>query len=95
MHCGIIMNMTAITIGKEEIMRKMGVVVLPVKEYERLLAKQVPEYFLTGKAARDLDKLVEEGLRDYATGKTTTASSIEEALTVRRTQKKSARRYGR
>ena len=61
-------------------MREKGVVVLPLAEYERLTERAVPEYYLAGKAAEKLDKLVTEGLRDYALGKTVRASSVKEAL---------------
>lgn len=57
-------------------MRKKGVVVLPLAEYERLSERVVPEYYLTGKAARDLDKLVEEGLREHQAGKCRTIKSL-------------------
>lgn len=57
-------------------MREKGVVVLPLEEYERLTERAVPEYYLNGKAAGDLDKLVEKGLRDYAAGKCKKISSL-------------------
>lgn len=61
-------------------MREKGLVILPIEEYQRLSEHAVPEYHLSGKAAEKLDKLVEEGLRDYAAGKTTRAPSLKEAL---------------
>lgn len=70
----------AITISKKAVQKQGGVVVLPVKEYQRLLAANVPEYFLTGKAATRLDKLVEQGLREHREGKTIVANSMTEAL---------------
>lgn len=79
----------AIAITQAEIKKKEGVVILPLKEYRELLWRAVPEYHLTGKAARDLDKLVERGLRDHREGKTILASSISDA------QKKSRRRHAR
>jgi len=36
----------------------------------------VPEYYLTGKAARDLDKLVASGLREHQEGKTRKIRSL-------------------
>lgn len=57
-------------------MREKGVVILPIAEYRRLQERAVPEYFLVGKAARDLDKLVEEGLREYKAGKCRTLNSL-------------------
>lgn len=76
--------MNAITISKAKIAKERGVVVLPMKEYERLVKAAVPEIYLTGKDARDLDKLVAEGLRDYAEGKTHTAKSLSEAVRLHR-----------
>lgn len=63
-------------------------VTLPAKIYRQLLDAAIPTYYLTGKAATDLDKLVEEGLREYAEGKTITASSISDALAIRRKQER-------
>lgn len=57
-------------------MREKGVVILPLAEYQRLQERAIPEYFLTGKAARDLDKLVEEGLREYKAGKCRKLNSL-------------------
>ncbi len=74
--------MATITLSKNKIMREKGVVVLPLEEYNKLSERAVPEYYLTGKAARDLDALVEEGWRDYHAGKTIRASSVKEALRI-------------
>jgi hypothetical protein len=71
-----------ITISKRKIRETDGVVVLPVDEYRRLLEQSVPEYYLTGKEAEELDQLVEDGLREYQEGKTIVASSLGEALKV-------------
>ncbi len=76
----IIGNMDGITISRERIAKSRGIVVLPIKEYYRLL--MVPTYQLKGKAAEKLDKLVEEGLREYREGKTIKASSLKEALKI-------------
>ena len=61
--------MSSITLSRNKVMREKGVVVLPIEEYRRLSERAVPEYYLSGKAAERLDKLVEKGLRDYAAGK--------------------------
>jgi ATP phosphoribosyltransferase regulatory subunit HisZ len=82
----MLIAMTTATLLKKAISRNEGVVVLSLKEYDRLLSTHVPNYYLTGKAATDLDKLVEEGLREYAEGKTISAGSISEALAIRRKQ---------
>ena len=74
------MLMNTVTISKNRIKREGGVVILPVEEYRKLTERAIPEYYLTGKAAEDLDKLVEEGLREYREGKTIQASSLKHAL---------------
>lgn len=68
--------MSTITLSKKTVQKQKGVVVLPIREYERLVKAAVPTYYLTGKAAKRLDKLVEDGLRDYREGKTRTLRSL-------------------
>ena len=70
--------MATITLSKNKIMRQKGVVVLPLEEYNKLSERAVPEYHLAGKAARDLDMLVSDGLRDYATGKCRRIKSLSD-----------------
>ena len=72
--------MPNITLSKKQVEKSKGVVVLPIEEYRKLSERAVPEYYLTGKAAKDLDKLVETGLRDYHAGKTIKAPSLRDAL---------------
>lgn len=69
-------NMSTIAVRKEKIEKDKGVVILPIKEYQKLLERAVPEYYLTGKAARDLDKLVEKGLKAERLVKTKTIKSL-------------------
>ena len=68
--------MSTISLSKKQIQKSKGVVVLPIEEYRKLAERAVPEYYLTGKAARDLDKLVEGGLRDYKSGKCRNIKSL-------------------
>ena len=68
--------MATITINKAKIDKDKGVVILSLKEYERLVRNNIPTYYLTGKAAKDLDKLVEEGLKEHKSGKTKTIKSL-------------------
>ncbi len=72
--------MSTITLSKKQIQKTKGVVVLPLEEYRRLTERAVPEYYLTGKKASALDRLVKNGLRDYHAGKTIQAPSLKEAL---------------
>ena len=71
--------MATITISKEKIKKHQGVIVLPLKEYQKILARAaqaVPTYYLTGKAAKRLDALVEDGLKEYRRGKTKKIKSL-------------------
>lgn len=55
---------------------KRGVVILGAEEYRKLQAKAVPTYYLTGKKAEALDRLVKEGLRTHQLGKTRKIRSL-------------------
>lgn len=55
---------------------KRGVVILDLKEYEELQKRAVPVYQLKGKKAKELDKLVREGLREYKRGKCKVVKSL-------------------
>ena len=48
---------------------RKGVVLLDLEEYKRMRAREMPTYYLEGKEAKKLDKLVEGGLKDYKQGK--------------------------
>ena len=65
-----------ITIERSEVVTRGGMVILPLKEYRRLIEQNIPTYYLTGKAATDLDDLVEEGMREYRAGKTRKLKSL-------------------
>ena len=86
--------MATVTIDKEKIEKQGGVVILSLKEYQELCERAVPTYYLKGKKAEELDRLVEEGLREYERGETIEAESIKEALKVyeRRQRRQSKRR---
>ncbi len=68
--------MQKVAISKAKVERTGGMVVLPVKEYDRLVAAAVPTYYLSGKAATDLDKLVAQGLQAHREGKTRKLRSL-------------------
>jgi hypothetical protein len=78
----------SIIISKEEIQKKGGIVILSLREYRKLCERAVPTYYLKGKEAEELDKLVEEGLREYKEGRTISASSLKEALKIYGKRKK-------
>ncbi|MBU2109501.1 hypothetical protein KKB71_00890 [Patescibacteria group bacterium] len=68
--------MTTITVSKEKIKKQGGVVILPLGEYQKLCERAVPAYYLKGKEAEELDKLVETGLKEYRQGKCKTIKSL-------------------
>ena len=68
--------MSNIVISKSKVKEEGGVVVMPLKEYHRLLKRSVPTHYLKGKAAERLDKLVEEGLKEHREGKTKVIKSL-------------------
>jgi hypothetical protein len=68
--------MANISISEKKIKRQKGVVILPLKEYQKLCQMAVPTYYLKGKEAEKLDKLVEKGLNDYRKGKCKTIKSL-------------------
>lgn len=68
--------MATVTLTKAKIEKENGVVILPIREYQRLLKRAVPEYYLKGKMAKKLDRLVEEGLKEYRAGKTRIIKSL-------------------
>ncbi|PIR57113.1 MAG: hypothetical protein COU72_02660, partial [Parcubacteria group bacterium CG10_big_fil_rev_8_21_14_0_10_41_35] len=57
-------------------MTQKGFVVLGLDEYEELKKSSVPTYYLSGKAAEDADKMVEQGLREHKEGKTRKINSL-------------------
>lgn len=69
-----VMDDKIIKISKQSL--KRGVVILDLKEYERLREETIPTYYLKGKEAEKLDKLVEEGLREYKKGKCKVIKSL-------------------
>ena len=72
--------MATITIPQEKVKKEGGVVILSLKEYQELCKRAVPAFYLKGKEAKSLDRLVTQGLKEYQSGKTIKASSLKEAL---------------
>ncbi|MBI2633501.1 MAG: hypothetical protein HYW78_03935 [Parcubacteria group bacterium] len=62
-------NTQTITIPQRSIQRSKGVVVLPIREYQKLCEQIVPTFYLKGKKAQELDRLVESGINAYRKGK--------------------------
>lgn len=68
--------MSSVTISKNKIKVEGDKVVMTLKEYRDLLKRSAPTYYLKGKAAERLDKLVKDGLKEYKEGKTKTIKSL-------------------
>jgi hypothetical protein len=73
-------KMSTIAIAKKQIQAENGVVILPLKEYQRLLKNAVPTFYLSGKEASDLDRLAKKTLCDYKNGKTKKISSLRDLM---------------
>jgi hypothetical protein len=69
-------NKNSITISRETVQKKGGIVILPLREYRKLCEGAVPTYYLKGKEAEELDRLVGEGLRNHRLGKTRKIKSL-------------------
>ena len=67
--------MNTITIPKK-LIQNDDLVVIPRKEYERMKTQMIPTFYLKGRSAKNLDKRVGEGLREYNKGKTETLKSF-------------------
>lgn len=63
--------MATITIPKN-LIKNDDLIIIPRKEYENMKAQIIPTFYLKGKNAKNLDKRVGEGLREYHKGKTET-----------------------
>lgn len=68
--------MAQITVSKQKIEEQKGMVILPLKEYQKLIERVAPTYYLTGKEAKKLDMLVDRGLKEYKAGKTRKIRSL-------------------
>lgn len=67
--------MNTITIPKN-LIKNDDLVIIPRKEYEKMKAQMIPTFYLKGKEADKLDKLVKDGLKDYRDGKCKTIKSL-------------------
>jgi hypothetical protein len=64
----------------KSIFQNDDLVIVPRKHYEELRANQIPVYFLTGRAAKRLDKRVASSLRAYRMGKCQKIESLSELM---------------
>lgn len=58
-----------ISISQSIVNKAGGVVILSLREYQKLCVKAVPTYYLEGKEAEEIDSLAKEGLSAYRRGK--------------------------
>jgi len=70
--------MATITIQKNIIQKRGGIVLLPLREYQKLLEQQVPTYYLSGAQALQLDRLVKSGMREYRCGNARRIRSLDD-----------------
>jgi hypothetical protein len=63
--------MATLTISKN-LIQNDDLIVLPRKEYEGMKARMFPVFKLKGKNAKNLDKRVSEGVKEYEKGETET-----------------------
>lgn len=68
--------MNTITIPKKLMKNKDDLIIISRKEYESMKARMLPTFYLKGKEAKNLDKLVKEGLKEYQDGKSKTIKSL-------------------
>ena len=69
-----------VTISQAALNQAEGVVILSTKEYRQLKAATVPTYYLKGRTARQLDHLVDQGLKEYKQGKTRLLKSLDDLV---------------
>ena len=67
--------MATITISKN-LIKNDDLVIIPRKEYESMKAQMLPTFYLKGKEADKLDKLIKEELKEYQEGKCKTIKSL-------------------
>jgi hypothetical protein len=65
-----------ISISQSIVNKEGGIVILSLREYQKLCAKTVPTYYLEGREAEEIDSLVKEGLRAYRKGKSKKIRSL-------------------
>lgn len=68
----------SITISRNSAQKAGGFVILPIKQYEKLREQAIPTYYLAGKEAKDLDRLVGDGLNEYHAGKCKKIKSLSD-----------------
>ena len=68
--------MNTVVISPKRVRKEGGVVILSLEEYKKLSLGAAPDYYLKGRAANKLDKLVGSGLKEYREGKTKVLKSL-------------------
>lgn len=67
-----------ITVSEQLLRENRGIVILSIDEYKNLCERAVPIYYLKGKNAKALDKIVQEGIDEYNNGKSRKVKSLSE-----------------
>ncbi|PIP31694.1 hypothetical protein COX24_02200 [bacterium (Candidatus Gribaldobacteria) CG23_combo_of_CG06-09_8_20_14_all_37_87_8] len=70
------MNGQILTISPDLVQKIGGMVILPLKEYEKLRQKAAEVFSLKGKRAQELDLLVRDGETEYKAGRCKTIQSL-------------------
>ncbi len=70
------MNGQTLTIKSNIIQKIGGMVVLPLKEYEKLCQKAAGVFSLKGERAKKLDMLIRDGEIEYKAGRCKTIKSL-------------------
>jgi len=68
--------MNTVVISPKRVQKEGGVVILSLEEYKKLSIGVVPDFYLKGRAANKLDKLVESSFKEHREGKTRTLKSL-------------------
>jgi len=68
--------MTTITLNVTKSALEEGLVVLGLEKYKEMEEKAVSTYYLSGKKVEEVDKLVNEGLKEHRAGKTKRIKSL-------------------
>lgn len=71
-----IITKKTINIPSRLIQKTGGMVILPIKEYERLCVRSIENFQLKGKQAKLLDNLIMDGMAEYKAGKCKTIKSL-------------------
>ena len=70
--------MSIISLSRDKIKKEGGVVILSLKEYQKLIERAAQSFYLKGREADKVDTLVKNGLKEYKAGRTKSIKSLSE-----------------